>query len=296
MDEKVTMEQAEEALRQMAESPQESEPTPVAEPEPVTEPSGEESPEPEPEAAAPEPETDDVASLRKRLEEYEAKQSEKEKQFESRWKAFHDRATQNEQILRDRYLRKASTADRALKVLKATRTEQGVPEAEVDMAIRELESTMNPQSASYAPPPQQAAATEDQAIILNDFLNEKGMTGDEANNFGAWIRTEGSVKLSPMEQAVAAQSLDGFLRIAHNRWQQDVAEKVNPARQTDTVAAVKAVQRTQREAAKAASSAPVAPRKTVSSPGGKTLDIHKLPENERNDVLSELIRASVESR
>ena len=163
MDPKVTMEQAEDALRQMAETAREPEPTPEAEPEPVAEPSEPveaAEPEPAPEESAPEPETDDIALLRKRLEEYEAKQAEKEKQFESRWKAFHDRATQNEQILRERYLRKASTADRALKVLKATRTEQGVPEAEVDMTIRELESTMNPQSAIYAPP-QPVAATED---------------------------------------------------------------------------------------------------------------------------------------
>ena len=297
MDPKITMEQAEEALAAITRSSSgdEPEPSPVVEtaaPEPsvaevATEPIAEEP-------TAGEPEVDDVTSLKKRLEDYEAKVAEKEKLHESRWKAFQDRASQNEQILRERYLRKSSTADRALKILKATRSEQGVPETEVDTVIREIESTMNPQSVSYALPVQPVGATEDQAIVLNEFLNEKGMTTEEANEFGNWVRSEGAAKLTPREQAVAEHSLDGFLRIAHNRYGQDMREKEKQSQRNDAVEAVKSVQRTQKDAARAASSAPTAPRKSVSTSGGKPTDIHKMPEKERNDFLAELIRSSVE--
>jgi hypothetical protein len=291
--EKITQEQAEAALSSLTgETP---EPSPVVEtaaPEPsVAEVAAEPVAE---EPTAGEPEVDDVTSLKKRLEDYEAKVAEKEKLHESRWKAFQDRASQNEQILRERYLRKSSTADRALKILKATRSEQGVPETDVDTVIREIESTMNPQSASYAPPPQPTGATEDQAITLNAFLNEKGMTAEEANEFGNWVRSEGAAKLTHREQAVAEQSLDGFLRIAHNRYAQDMSEQEKQSKRNDAVEAVKSVQRTQKDAARAASSAPTAPRKSVSTSGGKSIDIHKMPENERNEFLSDLIRRSAE--
>jgi len=296
--ESTTVDQANEALQRVMgiePEPEQSEPAPVAVKEAPVEPSVETT-EPTEEVAAPqetgEAPSDDIESLKTRLGEYETRIAEKEKQFEERWKAFHERSTQNEQILRDRYLRKSSTADRALRVLKATRTEQGVPEAEVDTAIRELESTMNPQSASYAPPTYQAPSSfqEDQAIVLNDFLNEKGMTGDEANQFGAWVRTEGTAKLTPMEQAVAQQSIDGFLRIAHGRWQQDLTEASKQTNRTDAVEAVKSVQRTQRQAAKAASSSPTnSPKK---QPGTTTRDIDtkKLTQ----DDVAELMKMAVE--
>ena len=298
MDPKITMEQAEEALAAITRSSSGDEPEPletveeVAAPEPSVAPGVTEPVAEEPTVA--EPEVDDVTSLKKRLEDYEAKVAEKEKLHESRWKAFQDRASQNEQILRERYLRKSSTADRALKILKATRSEQGVPETEVDTVIREIESTMNPQSVSYAPPVQPVGVTEDQAIVLNEFLNEKGMTTEEANEFGNWVRSEGAAKLTPREQAVAEHSLDGFLRIAHNRYGQDMREKEKQSQRNDAVEAVKSVQRTQKDAARAASSAPTAPRKSVSTSGGKPTDIHKMPEKERNDYLAELVRSSVE--
>lgn len=292
----ITEDQAQEALRQMVPkdtedvsepSPAQTEVEPVVAEEAVTAPAEEVVSEPE-------PEPDDITSLKKRLEDYEAQTAEKEKLHEARWKAFQDRSVQNEQILRDRYLRKASTADRALKVLKATRTEQGIPEAEVDNVIRDIEGTMNPASASYVPQPQTPQPTEEQAITLNGFLNEKGMTMDEANEFGNWVRSEGSVKLTAREQSVAEQSLDGFLRIAHNRWREDVSEKDKQSTRNSAVEAVKTVQRTQKDAARAASASPAAPRKTVSTSGGKLPDIHKMPKKEREDYLSNLIKESME--
>ena len=279
---KVTEEQANEALQQLLQDVHgegaPSEPTQTQEAAPEPSPAVEvAAPEPGAAEPTPEPEPDDITSLKKRLEEYEAQVAEKEKLHEARWKAFQDRASQNEQILRDRYLRKASTADRALRVLKATRTEQGIPEAEVDGVIRDIEGTMNPASASYVPPAPSPAATEEQAIILNGFLNEKGMTMEEANEFGTWVRSEGATKLTPREQAVAEQSLDGFLRIAHGRWQEGQRESTKQTTRSNAVEAVKSVQRTQREAAKAASIHPRLPRSNWQAPPPRKSPTRTLP-------------------
>ena len=232
--------------------------------------------------------SDDVASLKKRLEEFETKANTERKLYEDRWKAFEDRRVANERILRDRLLRKSTAADRALKVLKSTRTEEGVPESEVDRVIREVEGTMNPASPSYVPPMQGPEVTEDQAITLNAFLNEKAMTNEEAAKFGQWVQTKAATVMSPMEQAVAQQSIDGFLRLAHARYQQSVSEEQNQAKRNDTIDAIRSVQKTQKETAKAASSVASAPRKQSVAPS--KAESAKLT----RDDISALLRQSVE--
>lgn len=236
-------------------------------------------------------ETDDVQSLKKRLETIETERKRDREQNEERLRAIQERHAANERILRDRHLRKSSIADKALRTLRAVRTEAGVPEAEVDRIIAELQGTMNPDSASYAPPPEpQQLASEDQIVTLNSFLNEKGMTGGEAEEFGKWMRGEAGTALTPQEQAVAVQSLDGFLRLAHTRWQDGLRETnaSNQKRQVDAAAVVKAAQRTQRAAARAATTPSASPKKppTVSKP----IDLKKLSKND----ISELMKRSVE--
>ena len=184
---KVTEEQAAEALRALATQAHidddEPEPQVAAAPEP------EPTPEPEPVVETPKDETpseviaasesDDVASLRKRLEERETEAQSLAELNEKRLKATQERFAQNERTMREKYLKKSSVADRALHILEQTRTEKGVSETEVDRVIQEIRGTMSPQSPNYAPPPQQAAY-EDNGIVLNSFLNEKGMTQEDS--------------------------------------------------------------------------------------------------------------------
>lgn len=296
--EKVTEEQANEALQQlvgmnadgseMTEEPAPEEAAPPAEPSPAPE-AGEPADAAETttvEAA----ETDDVQSLKKRLETIDADRKREREEFDKRLRATQERYQANERILRDRHLRKSSIADKALRTLRAVRTEAGVPEAEVDRVISELQGTMNPDSASYAPPPETyALAQEDQVVTLNAFLNEKGMTSDEADQFGKWMRGDAVTALTPQEQAVAAQSLDGFLRLAHTRWQTGLreTEAANQKKQAEAAAAVKATQRIQRDAARAATAPASSPKRAPVSP--KPSDKKKLTKDE----LSELLRQSV---
>lgn len=294
--EKVTEDQANAALQQLvgmnADGSEATEPEPE---EPAAEPAGDEpAPAEEPsteETATAATETDDVQSLKKRLDTIEAERKRDKEESEARLQAIQQRNTENQRVLRDRFLRKSAATDKALRTLKAVRTEAGVPEAEVDRIIAELQGTMNPDSASYSPPPEtHTMAREDQIVTLNSFLNEKGMTADEAAKFGRWLQGDAVGVLTPQEQAVAEQSLDGFLRLAHVRWQtgQRETEAANNKKQADAAAAVKAAQRTQRAAAQAATATPAAPRKspTVRPPANKK----KLS----NDELSELLRLSVE--
>lgn len=283
VEEKITEEQASEALRALVSGAAETEEEqPAAPAEETTEtPAPAETPAAVTEGtpavpAAAAPEEEDVASLRKRLDEEKAL-------HESRWKAMQDRSAQNERILRERYLRKSTATDKALKILKAARTEQGVPETEVDRAIQEIEGTLNPASTQYTPPP---AVAEDQAIILNEFLNEKGMTIADSQEFGNWIKGDGATALSEREQALAGRDLDGFLRIAHLRYSQ---AKEKPKMRDEAVEAVRSVQRVQKEAARAASASPTAPRKLpAAQPQG--VDVTKLTK----DDVSTLLRQSVE--
>ncbi len=288
--EKVTEEQALGALQQLSGvEPEESEPeAPVQEPAEVEEAPAETPTEPEV-AASPGVESDDVASLKKRIEEREKQTADVEKKYQERLTAQQQRYSENERILRERHLRKSTVTDKALRVLKASRSETGVPEAEVDGLIREIEGTMNPASPSYVPPQPSAAATEEQKLILNGFLNERGMTIEESNEFGKWMRNEAATVMSVLEQQVAGQSLDGFLRIAHSRWQEGMREAEKKAKQTDAVDAVKVIQRTQKEAARAASASPGAPRKQPLSPD-KQPDYKKMTK----DDVSALLRQSVE--
>ena len=196
--------------------------------------------------------TDDLDSLRARNEELETAATAAETRFQERLKAHQERTVANEQILHDKFLRKSTVSDRALKMLRATRTEEGAEQTEVDQVIRELEGTMNPASASYVAPEPTPMATEDQTLVLNHFLNEKDMTSTEADEFGTWMRTEAQNVMSPQEQAVASESIGGFLRLAHGRWRDVVHEKEKENTRSDAVGAVKSVQHTQRQAARAA--------------------------------------------
>jgi hypothetical protein len=292
--EKVSEDQANEALQQIM-NPDGASDSGVPQPqaETATEPPVEEAAAPpaETEAETPPAEeaaevvettSDDIESLRQEMRE-------REERFGERLRVQQQRSEQNERILRDRFLQKSTAADRALKTLRATRTEAGVSEAEVDQVIRETEATMNPQSASYAPPQQAPAATDDQALILNNFLNERGMTQQEADEFGRWIQTDADKVLTPTETAVANESIGGFLHIAHGRWQEGIREKEKETRQTDAVGAVRSVQRTQREAARAASAPTTAPQKQPASPAAEP-DVSKFTK----DDVSALLRQSVQ--
>ena len=297
--EKVTEAQAADALRALvdmnnqtddepevaAQSEQEPEAAPAA-----AEPTAAEEPA---EPVAAQAEGDDVASLKKRLETADTERQKERERFEARWKAIQERNVANERILRDRYIRKSTAVDRALKTLKATRTDSGVAEAEVDRVIAEIESTMNPQSASYVPPEPSAAAREDQAIVLNSFLNDRGMDTEEAEEFGKWMRSEAPTILTPFEQDVARESLNGFLQIAHTRWQQGMRDKDKQTRRNDAVEAVRTVQRVQKEAAKAASGAGAAPRKQPTASKAEP-DWKKMSKDERNDWVALLLKQSVE--
>lgn len=298
----VTEVEAADALRQLlAQSKGEQiaeAPVAVApEPEPVAEETvaaaAEPAPEPETQEAAPatetEPETDDVSSLRQRLADAEKQRTEQEALFKARWDAMNERNQQNQRILNDRFLRKATVADRALKTLHGVRSANGLPEADVDRVIQEIEASMNPASQSYAPLPPQPVATEDKAIALNDFLNEHGMTATEAQEFGRWMQVDASSVMTPSELRVADESVGGFLRIAHGRWQDAIRNKNN--QRASAVEAVKTVQRVQKQASKAASAAPSAPRKTqVASAPKDTIDFKDVTP----EMVSDWARKAVE--
>lgn len=302
-DKKITEEQAAAALKEVlasnldenehpqetsvATSAEQSAETPVAtEPAETTE-------KPVEEEAAEAAPSDDLESLRKRLADREAQDAEREKTYEARERAIEQRAAQNEQILRERLLRKSAAADRARQILERSKTQEGVTQDEVDRVIQDIQGTLNPASANYVPPTVQAEDNEDKAIAINRFLNEKRMSSEEAEVFGKWIQNEGAKVLSPEDQAVAHQSLSGFLRIAHRSWQEAASEQTRATQRAETVNAVKSIQKTQKEAARAASAPGSAPKKQpIASP--KELNLHKLPQKERDEAVSALVRASVE--
>lgn len=298
MPEKVTEEQAGEALSallaQSRDPDQDDEQETAAvigdpsadEPAPAETPEGTEQAEGE--EAAP---TDDVVSLRAKLADSDKRFETERKSSEDRVRAIQERSSQNNSIVRDRYLRKANAASRALQVLEAARTEKGVSQEEVDRAVAELRGTMNPNSPSYQPAPDNpgAASAEDQAMVLNDFLNEKQMSRAEAEVFGQWMRTEAGTVLSDREQALAGRDVEGFLRLAHTKYLAGQSTDRDKQRR-EAVEATRTVQRTQKEAARAASAAPAAPRKQNTSASAKQIDVRKLTK----DDVSSLLRQSVE--
>lgn len=293
MPEKVTAEQAEQALGDLlaqAREPEQEESAavigdpPADEPEPAETPEGEEQPQGD--EAAP---TDDVESLRARLAESDKRIEAEQKTAEERVRAMQERSSQNESILRDRFLRKSNAAARALQVLEAARTEKGVSQEEVDRAVAELRGTMNPNSPSYQPPTDGGNA-EDQAMVLNSFLNEKQMSRAEAEEFGRWMRTEAQTALSAPEQALAGRDVEGFLRLAHTRFLVGQSSQDRDKQRQEAVEATRSIQRTQKEAARAASAAPAAPRKQTTSASAKAIDVRKFT---KEDV-ADLMRKSVE--
>lgn len=265
---------------------------------PTEAPASTEQPEGPPAEAAetPVPESDDVTSLKQRLEQYETDLKTSEEKFQSRLKAQQDRFKQNEEILRNKHLRKSSALDTARRILEQSQTEGGVPEAEVVRALDTIRGTMNPDSASYAPPPQESAAgyapqpsgngREEQALIVNNFLNDRGMDEDEANKFNEWIRTEAEKNMSPGELSVASESLGGFLQLAHSHYRDAMRQKSEDTR-SDAVKAIKSVQRTQKQAARAAESRADGPVK----PQPATTNREMTAENMTQEDAGRLIRA-----
>ena len=228
-------------------------------------------------------ESDDLASLRARNEELEAAA----KTNEDRLSAIHTRRAESDKIQQDRYLRKSTAADNALRMLKLAQSEEGASSVDVNRVIQEVEGTMNPQSASYVAPTAQVASREEQALLVNNFLNEKGLSQKEAAAFDSWLQTQATTKMSPLDVALADRDVDGFLRLAHPIWEQDVQVE-SETKRSDAVDAVKSVQRTQRNAAKAASGTTGAPKKSPANPAAE-VDVSKLTKAD----ISELVRQSV---
>ncbi len=273
-EEEITDEQAEEALRALTTHDDGSEPEATEDPaapqaaEPSA-PAGEEETPAEGEpvseaAAAEEDEGDDVQSLRARVKELEGDRE----ADTARMEAQNKRAAENERILRDRFLRKSTAADRALDMLEKAKSDDGASPADVDKVIQEIRGTNHPSSARYAQPEPAAAeaTTEDQALIYNTFLNGKGMSDQDQQDFEGWLAKEGDSKLSAAEKAVAADSLYGFFEIAYSRMGQDVLASGKDATRSDAVEAVRSVQRTQRQAARAASGTPTTTKKQPAEP------------------------------
>lgn len=278
----VTEEQAEEALRalqQTEEPPQEETPE-----QPVLESSAEAEPG---EQVAEEVAEDDLESLQKRLEERESAMAAAEERYRAQLEALNQRNTESERILRDKFLRKSTVADKAMKALEAARSPDGISEEDVDRAIRDIRGSMNPESPSYAPQPTQPVATEDQTLALHSFLNEKGMTQQEADQFGSWVREKASGVMSPTEQAVAGESLGAFLRLAHVRY---LEEQNKTNQRSDAVDAVRTVQRAQKAAAQAASGSPRAPSKPRAAKP-QEVDVSKLTPEDISDLMRQSVTA-----
>lgn len=292
--EQVTDEQAGQALQQLLdeksseEKPAEQQSTQTASPQITMEEEAEQTETPAGEQQQEEVAEDDLESLKARLADLESRTETEKQSYQSQLEALNKRHRENERILTDRHLRKSNAVDKALKAMKATRTEGGVSEEDYDRVIRQLEETMNPQSAQFSEPTvsQQPVPTDDQALTMNNFLNEKAMTDEQANEFGQFIRTEASNVMSEAELAVANQSLDGFLRLAHRSWVDSQSAKDKKAKQDDAVGAVKAVQRTQRQAARAASSTSAAPKKQPSAPRNE-VDVNKLTKDDVANLLKQ---------
>src|SRR3990167_4471740 len=105
--EKVTEAQAAEALRALVESGGEDEPEAAPEPETpaVEEPAAAAEAEPAPVEVTAPAESDDVASLKQRLQERDDQLKKAETIHEARWKAIQERSAANERILRERFLK-----------------------------------------------------------------------------------------------------------------------------------------------------------------------------------------------
>lgn len=299
-DEEITLEQAHAALQQVNTGA--SDDSEVAD-----ESTGilQETEQPEVETVAAAAETEEVAGTEEAAPAVEDEQpaaveaqpdtelEDTKKLFQDRMDAQKERFDQNQGILRTRLLQKSTATDSALKLLQATLTEDGVGRDDVQKVIAELKGTMNPASPSYAPPPEtlprQETAVEDQNMVMNDFLNEKSLTAQEAQDFGNWVRTEAQQVMSQAEQNVAQHSVDGFLRLAHGHWSAGVSAQEKAGRTNDAVGAVKSVQRTQRAAARAASSKPAAPIRQPASPQ-TTVDVSKFTEDDVSRLLQQTVR------
>lgn len=290
--EKVTDEQAEAAIHQLISGEEPEQEAPAAEePDPAPE---QEDPAVEPPSTAVEAEQDaeatqddDVTSLRERLKKADETFQEHQRSAQARQDAMQKRFSDNERILRERYVKKSAVTERALKALEAAKSESGLDPAEADRIIAEMRSTMNPASASYAPPPERTVATEDHEIVLNSFLNEKHMSEQDAQEFGKWMSTEAGSVMSPIEQSVANRDLDAFLRIAHTRFSEGKREAEKTKQRADAVGAVKTVQKVQREAAKAASATTAAPKKQPA--GARGVDTKKLTKEDISTLLQQSI-------
>ncbi len=295
--EKVTDEEAAKALHQLSfdtdgEPEQEiTQPLPLVTDPPAEDPKPAEPVEETPavttekpvEEAAPAAGEDDVASLQARLEESESRSK-------RRLEAVQSRHQDSIRILRDRHLRKSTALDRATKVIESALTDEGVDKDEAQRVVQESRGTMHPDSSSYVQPAPQPSgvATEEQRIVFNDFLNEQGMELKEAQEFGEWISNKARKVMSPTEVAVADESLNGFLILAHSRWKAGSGEKDREAQRTDAQNAVRVVQRNQKNKARAAAGPGGAPKKQPTSPS-TAIDYRKMTK----DDVANLVKLSV---
>jgi hypothetical protein len=218
----ITEEQAYEALQQLSgTSPEESgipQPEPVVEAEPSQEAEPAEQAE---ETSVEEVHEDDLASLQSRTKELEQKLADSEASAAERLEAIQRRTLENEKIFREKYLRKSTAADQALRALEGARSQEGISEEDVARVISEIKGTMNPASPSYVEPnvveqtlPPDAYG--DHRVIANNFMIEKGMNAKDEADFSDWIRNKAESVMSAGDQALAHRGdIDGFLRLAH---------------------------------------------------------------------------------
>jgi hypothetical protein len=291
----ITEEQAYEALQQLSgTSPEESgipQPEPVVEAEPSQEAEPAEQAE---ETSVEEVHEDDLASLQSRTKELEQKLADSEASAAERLEAIQRRTLENEKIFREKYLRKSTAADQALRALEGARSQEGISEEDVARVISEIKGTMNPASPSYVEPTvaEQTLPPDaygDHRVIANNFMIEKGMNAKDEADFSDWIRNKAESVMSAGDQALAHRGdIDGFLRLAHPVWNA-MREQEKQETRDDAIGAVKSVQRTQRKAAQAASVSTSAPKKQPAGAAAEEYDVSNLTP----DDVSTLIRQSV---
>lgn len=221
--------------------------------------------------------------------------------FEDQRKVDRERSSQNEKILRDRILRHGSANSQARELLEtALKDPDGFTREAAERVVAQLRGSVNPQSSSFEPAPaatpsgsfNEAEAREDQALALNTFLNDVGLSKDEQDEFGKWVTSEGRTALSEREQAVAGVDLGAYLTIAHNRWTASRNTQKAEAKRSATTDAVRAVQRVQKAAARAGAPASSTRKPAASAAAARagTIDIAKLTPND----VSKLVRESAE--
>ena len=219
---------------------------------------------------------DDVSSLKARHEAAV-------KRYEDQLTAVRTRSAQSLESVNRQKMKFASERDRARRILEKALTEDGVDKAEAERLLADIRAGYNPSSANYTPQsdPVEVAAQEDQAITVNQWLNDNALTDDEANRFSKWLRNESN--LTDGDRRI--KDTYSLLSVVEPRWRE--AEK--GSKPSDTIRAIKTVQSVQRRAAKAAAAGVGASKNNA----GKRPSAKK-GERLTDDQVSELFRASME--